>query len=48
MSVEGDQRNGLSNKEMVRGEGRYLSQRAEGQGVNIKKHCVLRDGSSEL
>ena len=36
LSVEGDQRNGLSNNEMVRGEGRYLSQREEGQEVNIK------------
>ena len=34
--MEGDQRNGLSNNEMVRGEGRYLSQREEGQEVNIK------------
>lgn len=46
--MEGDQRNGLSNKEMVRREGRYLSQRAEGQEVHIKKLCVLRDGSREL
>ena len=46
--MEGDQRNGLSNKGMVRGEVRYLSQRPEGQEVNIKKHYVLRDGSRKL
>ena len=48
LSVEGDQRNGLSNKEMVRGEVRYLSQRPEGQEVKFKKHYVLRDGSRKL
>ena len=46
--MEGDQRNGLSNKEMVRGEVRYLSQRPEGQEVKFKKHYVLRDRSRKL